>query len=60
MNIPLAISKLTTLHSVMEADTDPGFLEAIKLGIEALKHLEECWEAKECERIYLLPGETED
>ena len=34
--------------------------DALKLGIEALKHLRECWEARECGRIYLLPGETEN
>ena len=60
MKIPLAISKLTILHSVMEADTDHGFLEAIKLGIEALKRVQGERTGYESYAPDLLPGETTD
>jgi len=60
MNIPLAISKLTILHSVMEADTDHGFLEAIKLGIEALKFFKDLEDRGALPPDARLPGETTD
>ena len=54
MTIDKAIRYNTSLYRCLEKDTDPMFLEALKLGIEALQRF------RDVRHSLYLPGETED
>lgn len=60
MKIDKAIELLTHWQNGGDITSFDDVNTAVRLGIEAMKHLKECWEARECERIWLLPGETEE
>jgi len=60
MTIDEAIINLLTLHKILSKDTDPIFLNSIKLGREALKWRQEVIRAGFKPSPALLPGETKD
>lgn len=60
MTLDEAIINLLTLHKVLSGDTDPIFLDAIKLGIEALKVIKDA-RTIDTHLVFVdLPGETKD
>jgi len=59
MKIDEAIVNLRTLHKILSKDTDTIFLNAIKLGIEALKEIQELRLSTLWGEWQPLPGETE-
>jgi hypothetical protein len=60
MTIDQAIIMNLTLHKYLEPGTDKEFLDAIKLGIEALKQVKLDRSNIFPFRSTLLPGETEE
>lgn len=60
MTIDEAISILESIHRSGSYFNGTADEEALKLGTETLKERKECCEARACERIWLLPGETEE
>ena len=60
MTIDEAIKQLESFHSWFALDFSNKDLEAQKLGIEALKRIEDWRRALVCNPDLLLPGETED
>lgn len=59
MTIDEAIKNLNSLYDCMKVDTDPSFLAAILLGIEALEWIKWRRENYRHPPILPLPGETE-
>ena len=59
MTINQAIIYNLSLHKCLEKDTDKIFLEALSLGIEALKREKSYRDYELKDKWYPLPGETE-
>lgn len=60
MTINEAIIANMSLHKCLEVDTDPYFLDAIRLGAEALEELEALRLTQIWGEWKPLPGETEE
>jgi len=60
MRLEKAIEILTLLAKKWKADYDDDDLQAVSLGIEALKRLQELRKYANHNPKWLLPGETEE
>jgi len=60
MTLNESVKELSYLHDCLNRDTDIRFLNAIKLGIEALKLVRELRLHHGVLPDYLLPGETKE